>query len=269
VNIKECATLALLSLLLGCAAAARAETFIMKNGIRFEGRIMSATTDYLGVSVRDRMLDIRQDSIRRIDYEPDWDGRSVRLGERVIKAGLGGVLPLTSYGFNRVANGGIDAGVELLVHLKPHWDLGLRMDDMGFSTSYPRTAASDGKAQVQAAALLFEGRWVARPDRRLSPFLVGGLGVNLYSEEIEITPKPGYKWTDTNTGEMREIDDNSAGLAAMLGGGVQVLLSRSYVADFEACWHYWGISGGTFGNSMQSSSYVQAVSLLARLGWRF
>ena len=260
-TVKKRATLAALLFLWGWAAGARAETFTMKSGARFEGRIMSATTDYLGVSVQERTLNIRRDSIRSIDYEPDWDGRSVRLGERVLKAGLGGALPLTSDGFKRIANGGIDAGVEFLVHFKPEWDLGLRMDDMGFSTAYPQTATANGKAEVQATTLLLEGRWLPRPGQRVSPFLVGGLGVNIYSEEIEITQK--------SNSSMSEIEDDSTGLAAMLGGGVQVLLSRSYLADFEACWHYWGISGSTFGNAIQSSSYVQAVSLLARLGWRF
>jgi hypothetical protein len=230
---------------------------------------MSASTDTLGVSVQGRTLDIRRDSIRRIDYESDWDGRSVRLGERVVKAGLGGALPLTSYGFKRVANGGVAADVEFLVHVEPQWDLGLRMDDMGFSTAHPQTVSLDGTAQVQAAALLIEGRWLPRPGRRVSPFLVGGLGVNIYSEEIEMTPKPGFTWSDTGTREMRELEDASTGLAALLGGGVQVLLNRSYLADFEACWHYWKIDGAKFGNSMQSASQVQAVSLLARLGWRF
>jgi hypothetical protein len=256
-------------LLAGAAAGARAETFQMKSGSRFEGRIVSASTDTFGVSVQGRTLDIRRDSIRSIDYEPDWDGRSVRLGERVLKAGLGGALPLPSYGFKRAANGGAAADVELLLHVDPRWDLGLRMDELGFTTARPQTVGADGTAQVQAATLLIEGRWLARPGRRVSPFLVGGLGVNIYSEEMEITPKPGYAWSDTGTREMREQDDSSTGLAVLLGGGVQVLLNRSYLADFEAGWHYWKIDGTKFGNPMQSSSQVQAVSLLARLGWRF
>jgi opacity protein-like surface antigen len=260
-TIKRRPALAALWLLCAGAAGARAETFAMKSGARFEGRILSATTDYLAVSVQDRTLKIRQDSIRSIDYEPDWDGRSVRLGERVLNAGLGGALPLSSYGFKRAANDGIAAGLEFLVHFKPQWDLGVRMDDMGFGTAYPQSAAADGKAQVAATAVLIEGRWLARPDRRVSPFLVGGLGVNIYDEELDITQK--------GASLQSEIENESLGLAVMLGGGVQVLLSRSYLADFEACWHYWGISGTTFGSPMQSSDYVQAVSLMARLGWRF
>jgi|GEM_PF-3957588 len=260
-SVKKRSLLAVLLFVSGWAAGARAETFHMKSGARFEGRILSATTDYLGVSVQDHTLDIRQDSIRSIDYEPDWDGRSVRLGERVIRAGLGGALPLSAYGFKRVANGGVAADFEFCGHFKPEWDLGLRMDDLGFGTAYPQTAAANGKAQVQATTLLLEGRWLPWPARRVSPFLVGGLGFNIYSEEIEFTPKSGAA--------MSEIEDDSMGLAAMLGGGVQVLLSRNYVVDLEAGWHYWSINGGTFGNPMQSSSFVQAVSLLARLGWRF
>ncbi|MDD5630141.1 MAG: hypothetical protein PHU21_13825, partial [Elusimicrobia bacterium] len=127
----------------------------------------------------------------------------------------------------------------------------------------------DGSAWVQGSALLLEGRWLARPDRRVSPFLTGGLGFNIYSEKIKLTPTPGSVWSDSGTREMREIDDSSTGLAVLLGGGVQVLISRSYLADFEAAWHYWGIDGTKFGNPLQSSSAVQSVTLLARLGWRF
>ncbi len=255
--------------LLLAAAGARAETFVMKGGTRFEGRIQSATTDYLAVEVRGRTLDIRRDSIRRIDYESDWDGRSVRLGERVIKAGLGGALPLPAYGFKRVANGGLGAGFEFLAHVRPQWDLGLRLDEMSFTTARPASADLDGTGQVQAAALLLEGRWLARPDRRVSPFLTGGLGFNIFSQEVEMTPRQGRVWADTGTREMRETDEASTGLAVLLGGGVQVLLTRDYVADFEAAWHYWTVDGSKLGTPLQSGSRVQAVSLLARLGWRF
>jgi opacity protein-like surface antigen len=260
-TIKKIPALAVLLFFWGGAAGARAETFTMKSGARFEGRVLSATTDYLGVSVQDRTLDIRQDSIRSIDYEPDWDGRSVRLGERVISAGLGGALPLSSYGFKRAANDGIAADLEFRVHFKPQWDLGVRMDDMGFATAYPQTAAANGKAQVAATTVLIEARWLARPERKVSPFLVGGLGFNIYDEELDITQKGAVLQS--------EIENESLGLAAMAGGGVQVLLSRNYLADFEACWHYWAISGSAFGSPMQSSSFAQAVSILARLGWRF
>jgi hypothetical protein len=259
----------LLAALLLTAAGARAETFIMKSGTRFDGRILSAATDYLGVEVRGRALDIRRDSIRRIDYESDWDGRSVRLGERVLKAGLGGALPLPAYGFNRAANGGLAAGFEFLVRVRPQWDLGLRLDQMSFTEARPRSASLDGTAQVQAAAMLLEGRWLARPNRRISPFLAGGLGFNVYSQEVEMTPRQGFAWADTGTREMREVEGGSTGLAVLLGGGVQVLLTRDYLADFEAGWHYWRIDGAKFGTPLQSSGHVQAVSLLARLGWRF
>ncbi|MBI5239260.1 MAG: hypothetical protein HY926_02200 [Elusimicrobia bacterium] len=259
----------LLAALLLAAGGARAETFLMKGGTRFDGRILSATTDYLGVEVRGRVLDIRRDSIRRIDYESDWDGRSVRLGERVIKAGLGGALALPAYGFNRAANGGLAAGFEFLVHVKPQWDLGLRLDEMSFTEARPMSASLDGTSQVQAAALLLEGRWLARPGRRVSPFAAAGLGFNIYSQETEMTPRQGYAWADTGTREMREVEDASTGLAVLLAGGVQVLLTRDYLADFEAGWHYWRIDGAKLGTPLQSSSHVQAVSLLARLGWRF
>jgi hypothetical protein len=255
--------------LLMTAAGAGAETFTMKSGVRFEGRILSASTDTLGVEVRGRALDIRRDSIRRIDYESDWDGRSVRLGERMLKAGLGGALPLPAYGFNRAANGGLAAGFEFLVHVKPQWDLGLRLDQMSFTEARPQNAGLDGTARVQAAAMLLEGRWLTRPGRRISPFLAGGLGFNVYSQEVEMTPRQGFAWADTGTREMREVEGGSTGLAVLLAGGVQILLSRDYLADFEAGWHYWKIDGAKFGTPLQSSSSAQALNLLARLGWRF
>lgn len=259
----------LLAALLLTAAGARAETFLMKSGTRFDGRILSASTDTLSVEVRGRALDIRRDSIRRIDYEPDWDGSSVRLGERVLKAGLGGALPLPAYGFDRAANGGLASGFEFLAHVRPRWDLGLRLEQMSFTEARPRGASLDGTSRVQAAALLLEGRWLARPERRVSPFVTGGLGFNIFSQETEMTPRTGYVWADTNTREMREVEDASTGLAVLLGGGVQVLLTRDYLADFEAAWHCWRIDGAKLGTPLQSSGYVQAVSLLARLGWRF
>ena len=99
--------------------------------------------------------------------------------------------------------------------------------------------------------------------------MTGGLGFNIFSQETEMTPRTGYVWADTNTREMREVEDASTGLAVLLGGGVQVLLTRDYLADFEAAWHCWRIDGAKLGTPLQSSGYVQAVSLLARLGWRF
>ncbi|MBI3551130.1 MAG: hypothetical protein HY077_01315 [Elusimicrobia bacterium] len=241
----------------------------MKDGGRFEGTIMAVKADDLEVSIAGRTLVIRKDSIGWIDYEPEWDGKTSRKGELVLKAGIGAALPLPAYAFNNIARPGLASDVEFLINVEPSWAFGFRTDAFAYTTAYPQSETAVGKAQVNGGDLLFEGRWLALPERKLSPFLVGGLGVNTYTEEFELAPKPGFKWLDTGTRETRELEDTSVGMAAMLGVGAQYLISRHYVADVEAAWHWWRIDSDKFSNFMQQSSFAQAVSLMARLGWRF
>jgi hypothetical protein len=197
------------------------------------------------------------------------DGKTSRAGEWLLKVGVGGALPTQAGAFNNIARPGLATDLELLLNVKSHWAFGLRNDDFLFTTAYPSNEQSRGKSVVQGSALYVEGRWLALPEKRLSPFVVAGLGFNTYSEELEVTPKPGFKWSDTGTIEMREFENTQTGAALMTGVGAQYLMGRSFVGSVEAAWHYWSIDATKFGSLYQLSSYVQTVSLNASIGARF
>jgi hypothetical protein len=253
----------------GLAGGARAEVFHMKDGSRFDGTIVGVTPDDLQVDVAGRTLTIRKDSIGWIDYEPSWDGKTMRQGEQILKVGFGAAVPLPAYGFAGIASPGLSSSVEYMINVRSHWGLGVRTDGFNFASGNTSGPTATGTGYVNAAAIYLEGRWLAFPEKRLSPFVVAGAGLNEYSEELQITPKPGVTWADTGTAETRAVYGNSLGSAFIVGAGAQYLLSRRWLADVEASWHYWTIDQNTFANFLQNSAAVQSLSLVARIGLRF
>ncbi len=265
------------------SGAVHAEDIYMKDGSRFKGSIQSATADYLGINVDGRTLQISKESIRAIDYGSDWDGKSMREGEFIFKVGLGGAFPLQAQGFTQLARTGTASEIEGLFQLDKHVGLGLRLEDSLYTVAYPQGAFSNGlgngsngpggglktgytgQSNVDVSALVLELRYVVLPEKRLSPFAVVGAGIDAYSERLVTTPKPNSGgWGDDGSYDPRVYEDNSSGLAAEVGGGVQYLISRHYLAEVAARWHYDTVDSTKFG-----FSGAQSVTLLAALGFRF
>lgn len=272
----------LAGLLLAGAAPASAELFRMKDGSRFDGTIVSVSGEYYGVDVAGKVLNIRKDSIASVEYAPDGDGLSTREGERVIKVAFGGALPQAAQGFDQIARPGLASEVAGIIQVDPHVGLGLRVDDAAFTVAYPQafmsadgtltrggagslTAGFDQKAQVDVSSLVLELRYLLTPEKRISPFLVCGAGLNVYTESLQTTPRPNSGgWADDGSYETRTMSDASGGLAAELGAGVQFLLTRRYLAELSARWQYAGVDNERFG-----FTGAQTLTLLAGIGWRF
>jgi len=251
-------------LLTGLSCASGAEVFHMKDGSRFEGTVVGVKADDLDVSVSGKTLLIRKDTIGWIDYEPEWDGKTMRRGEKIVKAGLGAAIPTGAQDFNHIAKTGVASEIEAVVQLTDSLGIGARFDDQAFTVAYPSDYVSRSKSEVDASTLVLEGRYVFLPKKTVSPFVVVGLGVDAYSEHFEKTPSPGSTWADTGTRETREVEGVTSGAAVEAGAGVQFLLSRRYLAELAARWHYAGVDGDKFGFTQ-----AQSVTLLASVGWRF
>lgn len=274
------ATLLTAALLL-LAAGAGAEDIYMKDGSRFKGSVESATTDYLGINVEGRTMQISKDSIRAIDYGSDWNGQTMREGEFIVKVGLGGAIPLASQGFNDIAKPGAASEIEAITQLDKHVGLGIRLDDSAYTVAYPQGAFAAGlgnanpagaqhtgfiaQSNVDVSTLVLELRYVLLPEKRISPFAVCGAGIDAYSERQSITPKPNSGgWGDDGSYDPRVYENSSSGFAAEVGGGVQFLLSRHYMADVAARWHYDTVDNTRFGFNA-----AQSVTILGALGFRF
>ena len=251
----------------------------MKDGSGFSGTIVSVTGDSYGVDVAGKVLNIRKDSIASIEYAPDVEDRSsffMRRGERIVKAGFGGALPLDAQGFSKIARPGFGSELEGLIQIDKNVGLGLRFDDAAFTVAYPQTRSLDGlatpqglgfnqKTQVEVSSMLFEARNVVVPEKRVSPFFVLGTGFDVYTEQLQTTPKPNSGgWSDDGSYETRTTEDTSSGFAAELGAGIQVLISRRALAELAARWHYADVDNAKFG-----FTGAQTISLLAAFGWRF
>jgi hypothetical protein len=273
----------LLFLSAGAVPNAGAEDIYMKDGSHFTGSVLSATTDYLGISVEGRTIQITKDSIRAIDYGSDWDGKSMREGEFIVKVGLGSAIPLMSQGFNNIAKTGAASEIEGIVQFDKHMGLGIRLDDSAYSVAYPNGTYAAGlgngssgpggglhngfvaQSNVDVSSLVLELRYVALPEKRISPFAVAGAGIDAYYERQSITPKPNSGgWGDDGSYDPRVYENNSSGFAAEIGGGLQFLLSRHYLAEVAARWHYDTVDNQRFGFNA-----AQAVTILGALGFRF
>lgn len=274
-------TAALMLLAAGAFQRAGAEDIYMKDGSRFAGSVQSATTDYLGINVEGRTMQISKDSIRAIDYGSDWNGQSMREGEFIVKVGLGGAIPLAAQGFNDIAKPGASSEIEAIAQLDKHVGLGIRLADSQYAVAYPQGAFAAGlgngsappaqqtgfvaESNVDVSTLVLELRYVFLPEKRISPFAVCGAGIDTYSERQSITPKPNSGgWGDDGSYDPRVYENSSSGFAAELGGGVQFLLSRHYLAEVAARWHYDTVDNARFGFNA-----AQSVSLLAAVGFRF
>lgn len=266
----------LAGLVLASTASASAEMFRMKDGSRFDGTIVSVSADSYGVDVAGKVLNIRKDSIETIEYAPDWDGKSMRMGERLVKVGFGDALPMAAQGFNQIARPGIASEIEGVIQVDPHMGLGLRVDDASFTTAYPqetffrgsRTVTGlgvDEKARADVSSMVLELRYLLTPQKRISPFVVCGAGLDIYTAEIQATPRPNSGgWAENASYETRTYSDSAGGFAGELGAGVQFLLSRRYLAELSARWHYAGVDNEKFGFTA-----AQTLTFLAAVGWRF
>jgi hypothetical protein len=267
----------------GAFQRAGAEDIYMKDGSRFSGSVQSATTDYLGIDVNGRTMQISKDSIRAIDYGSDWNGQSMREGEFIVKVGLGGAFPLSAQGFSDIAKPGAATEIEAITQLDKHVGLGIRLADSQYTVAYPQGAYAAGlgngsngpggglhtgftaESNVDVSTLVLELRYVFMPEKRISPFAVCGAGIDAYSERQSITPKPNSGgWADDGSYDPRVYENSSSGFATEVGGGVQFLLSRHYLAEVAARWHYDTVDNTKFGFNA-----AQSVSLLAALGFRF
>lgn len=266
----------LAGLALASTASASAEMFRMKDGSRFDGTIVSVTADSYGVDVAGKVLNIRKDSIETIEYSPDWDGLSMREGERIVKVGFGAGLPMAAQGLNQLARPGLASEIEGVIQVDKNVGLGLRVDDAAFTVAYPQTTffrgtgtvkglGFDEKSQADVSSMMLEARYLLTPEKRISPYLACGAGLNIYTQQLQATPRPNSGgWSDDGSYETRTLTDTSGGFAAELGAGVQFLLSRRYVAELAARWQYAGVDNDRFGLTA-----AQTLTFLAAVGWRF
>ena len=250
--MKRSSSLLILGLVLGLAQTGFSETIYLRDGSRVSGTISSESIE---VATPNGTIHIPKDKIAGIGFRPAALGPGLEAGERVLTIGLGASVPLPAQGYNEIARTGFATGVEGFVQKNEHWGLGLRVDQATYGAAHPNFNGTSGEATVSAGDILFEGHYVLLPNKRISPFFVGGAGINFYSEELEETP-PG--------GPTREIEGESGGLAADFGAGVQFLFCQRMIAEASARWSYYTVDNKRFG-----FTGAQSTSFLASIGWRF
>jgi len=193
-------------------------------------------------------------------------------GMQRLSLDVGAAFPTGVNDFSTSARMGPQVGAQYLYEIDENFDVGLQADYFHFgSKDYTLTNNGTGgqlnaRSQDTAATVEIMGRYNLLQDAaQFAPYLHSGVGMAYFRQKSSGEPLPGSTWTDTGTGETRQLqDDSSLGFAFSFGAGVDTKLSDNLILGLETAWHIFGVSKTTYGTTAIG---VPTVSL--RLGWRF
>lgn len=190
----------------------------------------------------------------------------------VLNIGMGGGVPLMDIdlapvggGRERFGSSGVAGGAQYIYQATPAIGLGLDIAGVRFADRehlLPQSVAASGGSLLTVEGL---ARFLLLPEKRLSPFILGGAGMNHFNANLEARPAAGFVWSDTRTSEIRRIiDKTSLGYALSLGGGLEGRIGETGLLGIEGRWSYASIDRNTYGTKA-----ALATTLFARLGWVF
>jgi len=143
---------------------------------------------------------------------------------------------------DKVGDGGGLLGFRYLRDLDDHVAIGVELNrlDAGSHDSTTLIAHGDSRASLKTTEALAVAR-VRFGGGKLRPYVLGGLGLHTTTFHLESTPAAGFTWADTGTKETRVLfDDNQAGTALALEGGLDWRFSSALAAAVFASLHYQG-----------------------------
>jgi opacity protein-like surface antigen len=197
-------------------------------------------------------------------------GAPLRAESNKLALSLGAGLPTSANSFSDSARVGAAAGVSYLRGVRDRISVGGRLNYFNFPANTHRIGVNgggkvDADSASDAMTLELIGRYDLSPIKRLTPFLVGGIGANYFSQKTKATPAAGSLWSNTATQESRTIaDDSSMGAAFSVGAGVDMALGDRLGLGFEAIWHTLTVSKSDFG-----SASINFPSVALNLNWLF
>ncbi len=196
----------------------------------------------------------------------------IKKGQHVLNLQLGDTatlskgLDLTPWGgagTERTATIGILLGLQYLYHVSDHVGLGLELS--GGVSAMREHAMPQGTVNTYSSysSILPLARYVFRPEKKLYPYVFGGIGRNTYHATVDGALGNGFTWGDTGTSERRTVTVGSNGLVLALGAGYEGMW-KSMLHGVELRWQHFRISSSVFNRQNNN-----VLALIARFGWKF
>lgn len=291
------------------AAPVEAAIVYLKDGSRLQGTVVSATAAEVQLYTGAGTIDIDAARIARIDYadaqpappraqppaapeypepsvyhEPGFHPWEPRPARDMLSIDVGLAAPISGVDFSAVGGGtggngdvGPLVGVEYLHSVTRLLSVGADFEYMYRSQTQSPNLLPGAITNVSGnTEMLLAVAKLSLTDRgRARPYLLGGLGVDNTSTNIESTPQPGYVWPDGSNNTHDLVDASSWGLASTLRIGIDFNVYDPVVFSVEMGWTE--LDNGRIPATSQGqqiglaglSGPLDFFTVAGRWGWRF
>ena len=288
------------------ATAARADTVILKEGGRLEGKVVSATNSEVVLDAPGGRVRIDAGKVESIDYsrgaaltpapapapseyrvtrrprraEPLFDPRQQSLSlDFGLAAPLSGV-DFSGAGGGTASNGDVGplVGIQYLYYASPRVGWGLELNYYNRSATDSSNLLPNSFAHVFGDSLLLLGdlKYSLTEEGSVRPYLLLSAGTHRTTTTIDAHPISGFAWSDTLTDERRRLVDDSAwGPAAAVRLGLDFGFAEPAVFGLEAGWTglwnaaYQPTGAGRALGLSGASGMLNFFTLAVRWGWGF
>lgn len=211
----------------------------------------------------------------RLDLEPF---STARLNEFSIS--LGGFVPLsrlTLQGTDAVAGYGGAFGAQYLRDVTSAAAVGAGVERLNGGAHNSDTLITNGNtaSQIESTVALLLGRYSIN-EGQFRLHVLGGIGIQETTLQINSTPQPGYAWQDTRTTESRTmVNSTKAAPALMLQPGFDAYLSDTAWVGAGLAYYYLGSATYDATSAAQKLGLsgihgsLAGVALTANLNLRF
>jgi hypothetical protein len=280
------------------AAAASADTVILKEGGRLEGHVVSATGGEILLDTSQGRVRIDTARVESIDYgagggsaapspplvpaPPPAEYRVVRRRRpppqsplfdqprQSLSLDFGLAAPLSSVNFSGTGGGSASngdvgplIGLQYLYYSSPRIGWGLEVDYYNRSPTDSPDLVPSSFAHVAGDSLLLMGnlKYALTDQGSVRPYILLGAGAHRTTTTIDAHPDPGFAWRDTGTNESRRLADGSSwGPAISIRLGLDFGFADPSVFGLEAGWT------GLANASYQPTGQGQALGLSGASG---
>ena len=271
--------------------AARADTVMLREGGRLEGKVISATDREVVLDSSAGRVRIDAGKVESIDYargealtpppapapseyrvtrrprrqEPLFDPR-----QQAFSLDFGLAAPLTGVNFGGIGGGSASngdvgplIGLQYLYFTSPRVGWGVEMNYYNRSATDSPNLLPNSFAHVFGDSLLLLGdlKYSLTDDGSVRPYVLLAAGTHRTTTTIDAHPISGFAWSDTMTDEPRRLVDSSTwGPAAAVRLGLDFGFADPAVFGLEAGWT------GLWNAGYQPTGQGQALGLTAAPG---
>ena len=287
------------------AAAARADTVILREGGRLEGKVVSATDREVVLDTSAGRVRVDAGRVESIDYArgaamtpapapPPSEYRVTRRPRREeplfeprqqsLSLDFGLAAPLSGVNFSgaggSASNGDVGPliGVQYLYYTSPRLAWGLELNYYYRSETDSPNLLTNSFAHVFGDSLLLLGdfKYSLTDEGSVRPYILLSAGGHRTTTTIDAVPNSGFIWSDTQTNEWRRVVDSSTwGPAAAVRLGLDFGFADPAVFGLEAGWTgLWNAGYQPTGQGQAlgisgASGMLSYFTLAGRWGWTF